>query len=100
MAAPFKIQRSVVPIPHAHSRVAVTWNNAAIVWDPIRFSLVHYHVSGEWLQKETTGYATQYAPTPYFITVEVVNDKMIVVHTPSATVLSLDLNMYLGLGGV
>ena len=94
MAAPYKIQRSMLPIPHAHSRVAVTWNNATIVWDPIRFYLIHYHISGEWLQKETTGYAPWCVSALNNITAEVVDDKIFVVGTPSATVLSLDLNTW------
>ena len=96
MAAPYRLTRSVLPIKvPIREPLAVTWNNATIVYDCLH-DMIHYHHSGEWLIKESKRNGCN-MPTPFqeFLIVQVINDKMIVVDLGKINISSLDLNTWI-----
>ena len=100
MSVPFSIRKSVLPFPREIVRhVAVTWNNATIIFGSIEqdmltddFSVVYLHVSGKWIRKETAGHEPKPA---YKSGAVVIDDKMLVLGDTFSgrnVIYSLDLN--------
>ena len=80
MAMPGRIQTTLSPLPHTMvCHVAVTWNNATLIWGGLRPNLgrctVLQHIRGKWTTRETSGDLPTWV---YYRGAQVVNDKMIV----------------------
>ena len=90
MAAPFRVQKSELPLPHTRvCHVAVTWNNATLVWGGIRStwgpnaglfatSEVYVHLDGKWTKKETSGDVPGISQNAMGAMAHVVDDNMLV----------------------
>ena len=104
MSVPYRLERSALPIPESlMHRVAVTWNNVTIVWDPMFWWVIHYHISGKWLRKEIKcdlPNLIKIDTLRFYTSVQVVNDKMIVIDASNrqtskkTCVFSLDLKTW------
>ena len=102
MAAPFRIHKSELSLPHKRfGHIAVTWNKATIIWggktsdQTIKDSDVYMHLSGKWMRKETSGDAPTITSCA---AAHVVDDTMFVLvphgASPDEYLYSLDLNTW------
>ena len=102
MAVNFQTSSSSVPLPQ-QVHVAVTWNNATIIWSSLTRDTALIHLRGQWIRKQTSGDVPKYVGWPCrHGEAQVCNDKMFILqknHLGEAKLHSLDLNTVHGFGG-